>query len=189
MLIRTATQSDCSAIAELHASSWRLAYRGALSDEYLAGDVVSERRQLWESRLAEPAEHQHVFVAEHDNHLIGFACVYGNENGQWGSFLNNIHVAQAVQGRGVGASLLHATAELCMRLYGEAGLYLWVVQSNTKAQAFYTRYGAKNSETDVWHAPGGTVAPLFRFAWESPRVLQEVTANPSFKRTRLRRSA
>lgn len=175
MLIRTATQSDCASIAALHASSWRSAYRGALSDEYLAGDVVSERRQLWESRLKEPAKNQHVYVAEDGDRLIGFACLYGSKDEQWGSFLNNIHVAQAVQGRGVGAALLHATATLCAQLYGDAGLHLSVIQSNTKAQAFYSRYGAKNVGTAVWNAPGGTVAPLFRFAWESPRTLQEAT--------------
>ena len=176
MLIRTATKSDCPAIAELHASSWRSAYRGALSDEYLAGDVTQERRQLWESRLTDPAEHQHIYVAEDGDQMIGFACVYGNADAQLGSFLNNIHVAQAAQGRGIGASLLHATAGLCTQLYSGVGLYLSVIQSNTKAQAFYTRYGAKNVGAAVWHAPGGTDAPLFRFAWESPRVLQEATA-------------
>jgi len=189
MLIRTALQSDCAAIAELHASSWRSAYRGALSDEYLAGDVEQDRRQLWESRLTEPPKHQHVYVAADGDRLIGFACLYGNENAKLGSFLNNIHVSQAAQGRGIGASLLHATAELCTQLYSEVGLYLSVIQSNTKAQAFYTRYGAKNVGTAVWHAPGGTDAPLLRFAWESPRALQEATANPSFKRTGLRPAA
>jgi ribosomal protein S18 acetylase RimI-like enzyme len=177
MLIRAATQSDCLAMAQLHAASWRFAYRGALSDEYLASDdLVSDRWRHWESLLATPAKHQHVFICEHDNQLIGFACMYGNENDQWGSFLNNIHVAQAAQGRGAGASLLHAIAELCTRLYGQVGLYLYVIQSNTNAQGFYARYGAKNVGTDVWHAPDGTVAPLFRFAWQSPRALQEATA-------------
>lgn len=179
MSIRTALLSDCSAIAELHVSSWRSAYRGALSDEYLAGDIVQDRRQLWESRLAEPPEHQHVYVAEDGDGLIGFACLYGNAHAELGSFLNNIHVSQVAQGRGIGTALLHATAELCTRRYGEAGLYLSVIQSNTKAQAFYARYGARNVGTSVWHAPDGTDAPLFRFAWESPRALQQATAKPS----------
>jgi GNAT superfamily N-acetyltransferase len=183
MLIRTATASDCSAIAELHASSWKFSYRDALSDEYLSGDVVSERRRFWEPRLASSAEHQHVFVAEENDELAGFACVLGDENSQWGSCLNNIHVTQAMQGRRVGASLLHAVARVCENRHSQSGLYLWVVQSNTKAQAFYTRYGARHAESGVWNAPDGTVAPLFLFAWDSPQAICVATANPSGERT------
>jgi len=180
MRIRPATRSDCTAIAALHTASWRYAYRDALSDEYLAREVVDDMRKLWESRLAEPAERQHVLVADQDDTLTGFACLHGNEDETWGSYLNNLHVARAAQGRGLGALLLHASAALCARSY-EGGLYLWVLQSNTNAQAFYTRYGASNSGTDVWHAPGGTVAPLFRFSWESARALEKATANPSIR--------
>jgi ribosomal protein S18 acetylase RimI-like enzyme len=176
MRVRDARWSDCLAIAEVHAASWRVAYKGALSDEYLAGDLVADRRQLWESRLSEPPKQQHVFVAEQSDQLVGFACAYGKESTEWGTFLNNIHVTPTVQGRGVGTVLLHATAERCVSLYGQVGLYLWVLQSNTKAQRFYARHGARIRGTDVWHAPGGTEAPLFRFAWESPRQLLEATA-------------
>lgn len=182
MMIRAATTSDSHAIATLHAASWRYAYRGALSDDYLAGDVVSDRRQLWESRLAEPTERQRVLLVEDREHLLGFACVYVGEDPQWGSYLNNIHVVQAAQGKGIGRLLLNATAEACSRSDAER-LYLWVLQSNTKAQGFYARHGGKSTGTDIWEAPGGTTAPLFRLSWDSVVRLQEQTANPSFQRT------
>jgi len=182
MLVRAAATSDCHNIAILHAASWRYAYRGALSDEYLAGDVESDRRQLWESRLAEPTERQRVLLVEEGGHLLGFACVYVDEDPQWGSYLNNIHVVRATQGRGIGRFLLHATAEVCGKSRSQ-GLYLWVLQSNTNAQGFYARHGGENTGTDVWEAPGGTTAPLFRFSWESVLRLWEATANPSIERT------
>ena len=182
MRIRPATRSDSTTIAELHTASWRYAYRDALSDEYLAGEVVDDMRKLWESRLTEPAERQHVLVAEQDDALTGFVCLYGNEDEAWGSYLNNLHVARAAQGRGLGALLLHASAALCARSYG-GGLYLWVLQSNTNAQGFYVRYGANNAGADVWHAPGGSVAPLFRFSWQSARALEEATASPLLSQT------
>src|SRR5438105_9429475 len=37
--VRNATRDDFQAMARLHATSWRLAYRGALSDAYLSGDI------------------------------------------------------------------------------------------------------------------------------------------------------
>jgi hypothetical protein len=45
--IRIAEPRDTNAIAELHAASWRSAYRGMFADAYLDGDVVQERRQCW----------------------------------------------------------------------------------------------------------------------------------------------
>jgi GNAT superfamily N-acetyltransferase len=108
MMIRPAAPSDSPAVADLHAASWRLAYRGAMSDEYLAGDIVAYMRELWASRLSAPATNQHTLVAEEGNQLIGLACAYGNESAVWGNYLNNIHVAKAAQGQGVGAALLCA---------------------------------------------------------------------------------
>ena len=60
--IRFARLEDAQAIAELHAESWRYAYRGALSDEYLSVDIIADRLKLWQHRLSEPLDNQHVLV-------------------------------------------------------------------------------------------------------------------------------
>ncbi len=181
--VRVATVSDADAVGALHAASWRYAYRGALSDEYLSGDDVElDRMHLWRTRLAEPSERQHLLLAEDVGRLLGFVCFYGNESEEWGSYLNNLHVARTAQGLGIGRLLLHSTAELCGSAYS-GGLYLWVVQSNTQAQGFYARYGGRNTGTGVWEAPGGTVAPVFRFSWGDVGQLREATTDPSIQRT------
>ncbi len=177
--IRVATPDDCVPMAQLHAASWRFAYRGALSDAYLAGDVAAERLQWWQSKFAEPGPGQHILLAENHGALCGFVCVYGNESPQWGCYLNNIHVAQSAQGLGIGARLMHATAAVCHTQYGEGGLYLWVLQSNTKAQGFYARLGGKNTGVDVWDAPDGTRSPLYRVSWDSVAALEAATAQPA----------
>jgi hypothetical protein len=51
---RIARASDHLRVAELHATSWRSAYRDLLSDAYLDGDILAERGRLWEQRLAQP---------------------------------------------------------------------------------------------------------------------------------------
>ena len=181
--VRAATVSDGHAVGALHAASWRYAYRGALSDKYLSGeDLDRDRMHLWRTRLAEPAERQHLLLAEDVDRLLGFVCFYGSESEEWGSYLNNIHVAQTAQGLGIGRLLLHSTAELCGSAY-PGGLYLWVLESNTRAQGFYARYGGRNSGTGAWEAPGGTVAPVFRFSWADVDQLRGATADPSFQRT------
>jgi ribosomal protein S18 acetylase RimI-like enzyme len=168
--MRSALPSDSRAIAALHAASWRFAYRGALSEEYLAGDIVADRNILWKTRLSKPPANQYVVVAEIDGALAGFACAYLGEDREWGSLLDNIHVRPEAYRKGLGSALLQAVAARGSLVAGTAGLYLWVLQDNTSAQSFYEHYGARNVGTDLWHAPGGTQVPRFRFAWPATRL-------------------
>lgn len=170
MKLRTALLSDIQAIATLHAASWRFAYRGALSDEYLAGDIIADRTALWEARLKTPSPNQYVVIAYDAETILGFACAYADEDPQWGTLLDNIHVSRHVQRKRVGSKLLNAVAHHCAMLSGNAGLYLWVLQNNTAAQKFYFSHGAENVGTDVWNAPGGTQVPRFRFAWSRSQL-------------------
>ena len=167
MNVRLATSADCGSIAVLHAASWRFAYRGALSDAYLAGDLAADRRSDWAARFAAPEANRHVVVAEVGDGLAGFACGYAGESEEWGSLLDNLHVSPAVQRQGTGTALLHAVAELCYEAVGQGGMYLWVLQSNVAAQRFYLRHGAEIVGSDLWKAPDGGSVPSFRMAWSS----------------------
>jgi GNAT superfamily N-acetyltransferase len=177
MNLRLALPSDCESIAALHAASWRHAYRGALSDKYLSGDIMSDRLALWDSRLHRPTESQYVVVACEDSELLGFACANADDDPTWGSLLDNIHVAQAAHRRGIGRQLFNAVVLHCSTISPDAGLYLWVLQNNTNAQNFYYSHGAKNVGTDVWDAPGGTKVPRFRFAWTKSNFPWSTVAN------------
>lgn len=170
--LRTAWANDAEAIAQLDAASWRHAYRGALSDEYLAGDVVADRRRLWTGRLGQSRDAQQVLVAERDGTLLGFACTYLDEDERWGALLDNIHVARHLHRSGLGTRLLASVAGRCVRHAPACGLYLWVLQGNVAAQAFYRKHGAQNVGTDTWDAPGGTQVPRFRFAWPAHALPQ-----------------
>jgi GNAT superfamily N-acetyltransferase len=165
--LRTAGAADAEAIAALHAESWRTAYRGALSDEYLSGDVMADRRALWQQRLDAPRPNQQVIVAETNDGLAGFACVFAAEHAQWGSLLENIHVSQALQGQGLGRRLLCGAAAWCAEAAPRQGLHLSVLQGNLGAQRFYAGLGAANVGEEMWNAPDGRVIPTYRFAWAS----------------------
>jgi len=86
MQLRSATAADAPAIAALHAASWRYTYRGTMSDEYLAGDVVSERLAVWTGRLNAPSPRQYVVIAESNDRVVGFACAYACEHPQLQDF-------------------------------------------------------------------------------------------------------
>ncbi|WCM88272.1 GNAT family N-acetyltransferase [Acidovorax sp. NCPPB 3576] len=168
-LLRTARPADAPAIAALHTASWRFAYQGALSEQYLATHVETDRLALWTQRLQspQPPAGQHVIVAAEGDRLLGFVCAYPGEDPVWGSLLDNIHVSAQAHGMGIGAQLLAAVADHCTAACAEAGLYLWVLQSNLQAQRFYAAHGAANVQADDWDAPGGTRVPTFRFAWQA----------------------
>lgn len=97
--------------------------------------------------------------------LWGFACVNIYDNPQWGTLLDNLHVAHSAHRRGIGTVLLNAAARHCANAAPDAGMYLWVLQNNVNAQQFYLAHGAENIGSDVWDAPGGTRVPRYRFAW------------------------
>ncbi|MGE5615441.1 MAG: N-acetyltransferase family protein [Bacillota bacterium] len=170
VVLRPATGNDWKAIADLHAESWRATYRGALGDRYLASEVVEDRRALWQKRFDEPEAGQHVIVAERGTMLVGFGCAYVALDSEWGSLLDNLHVRESAQGRGLGKRLLRAIGAHCAKRAPDCDLYLWVIQKNDDAVNFYLAQGAENVGSDLWDAPGGTQVPTFRLAWKAGQL-------------------
>ena len=164
---RHATRADAGAIGALHAASWRANYRGAYRDEYLDGDVVEERRRVWEARLSTPAPNQLVLLAETDDELIGFACAFGADDPKWGTLLDNLHVRPGQQGNGIGAALLAEVAAWCRSSHPDCGLYLWVLEQNRGAQRFYHRLGATDEGGQLSNPPGGGQIPSRRYVWRT----------------------
>jgi ribosomal protein S18 acetylase RimI-like enzyme len=169
-MLRLARRSDAKAVAALHAASWQLAYRGILSDAYLERNVLADRGAVWEERLGQPPPRQHVVVADDGGCLLGFACVYFNEDPVWGSLLDNIHVDRKAQRRGLGTRLLRQIAGVCVSSAPGSGLYLSVLENNTTAQRFYYAHGAQNVGTETWDAPDGNELLCLRLAWPASRL-------------------
>jgi ribosomal protein S18 acetylase RimI-like enzyme len=165
MRIREANEADAEAIARLHAASWRTAYRGALSDDYLDGRMETERIKVWQDRFEKPAENQYVAVAESQGRIVGFVCAYGGHDAQWGTFLDNLHVAPELKRQGIGRQLMSTLASWATRAYPGQGVYLWVLQSNAAAHRFYERMGGKDAGSDVWIPPDGSALSKIRIAW------------------------
>jgi GNAT superfamily N-acetyltransferase len=145
--LREATKSDSVAIAHLHAESWRSAYRGMLSDDYLDNRAHADRAAIWESRSAEIARKPFfAIVAEAGAQLAGFACVFPQDHPTFGSFLDNLHVAPQSKGQGIGRRLLDGVARHLIAERTPGGLYLWVIDRNTRARQFYAKAGAAEVE-------------------------------------------
>jgi GNAT superfamily N-acetyltransferase len=169
---RAATAGDVEAIAALHADSWRRNYRGAFLDSYLDGDVLSDRMHVWGERLDRPGPGTCTIVAEHDGRFCGFAHVKFEADPLWGALLDNLHVTHDEKRNGIGTRLVAASARAVLDRTPRTGLYLFVLEQNTRAQAFYAARGGENVGREVRGPfPGGGTAPSFRIAWPDPAVL------------------
>ena len=175
---RLAGPADARAVAELHADSWRRHYRGAYSDSFLDGEVVADRLAVWTDRLREPDPRRVTILAEDDG-LIGFANTFLDNDPMWGALLDNLHVADGHKRRGIGSRLMALTAKAVLERAGGKGLYLWVLEQNGDAQAFYAAHGASCAGRHPAEPPGGIASRLtgspakLRYAWREPALLLE----------------
>jgi len=175
---REAGQDDARGIAELHADSWRRHYRGAYSDSFLDGDVVGYLVTMWTDRLGSADSQARTIVAELDGEVVGLAHTRLGEDATWGALLDNLHVAYGLKRLGVGTRLLAMTGQVVLDSSPASGLYLWVLEQNTAAQAFYTARGGSYVESHAVLPPGGDPTRLnghpvsLRYVWRDPsRVL------------------
>lgn len=174
---RPATVGDAERIAQLHADSWRRNYRGAYSDTFLDGDVVEDRRSVWTKRLGQPRDDSRTFVAETADRVVGFAHTILDDDATWGALLDNLHVAHSHARRGIGSSLLRMTAATVADERPDSALYLWVLEQNLAAQAFYAAHGGLCVERDIVRPQGGVTSRLqgtpgkLRFVWPHPKLV------------------
>ena len=169
---RDATALDAESIAALHADSWRRHYRGAYLDAYLDGDVVTDRREVWTSRLALPRTNQFTVVAQVNDEVIGFAHTVLDDDPRWGSLLENLHVRSERKRSGIGTHLLSVVGARLLGLRPSGSLYLWVLDQNTAGQSFYDARGGARVETALRGPfPGGGRAVGHRYSWADPSRL------------------
>jgi GNAT superfamily N-acetyltransferase len=174
--LRAAGVDDAGRVAWLHADSWRRHYRGAYADAFLDGDILSDRRAVWASRLAAPGGAVTI-LAEDDGGLVGFVHAVLDADDRWGSLVDNLHVAHDRQRSGVGAALLTRAAWAVAERAGAASLYLWVLEQNDAAQRFYRAMGGVAVETRPVSPPGGVPERLngspnkVRMAWPDASAL------------------
>ena len=170
MNYRPATYSDHQSIAHLHARSWQENYRGIWSDEYLDHQVSQDRLNVWQNRLQNPPENQHIILAEKDNLLCGFTCVYVNDDPQWGALIDNLHVIASQKGHGIGKQLMKEAAQWIHSQCPDSPFYLWVFEKNYSARKFYDAVGGKPQAPELHLNSDGSQALVIRYAWENARL-------------------
>lgn len=176
VVLRRAGVGDAEPVARLHADSWRRHYRGAYSDAYLDGGVERERLEVWTERLSSDDARTVTILAEDGSCLAGFVHLVFDGDACDGTLIDNLHVAFDRKRAGIGTRLL---AEAAATVVGRrpAGLYLWVLEQNAPAQAFYRARGGTCTGRRQVRPPGGVPGRLqgapaaLRYAWAQPATL------------------
>lgn len=126
--IRRARKEDLARIAEIEVFNYRLNFYPIFQNDWFYFDEmqVPVRMKAYEENLE--------FLWVYDDGVVkGFAQV---ENGE----IRKLFVEPVLQGKGIGAALLeYAVSEL------NAG-FLWALEKNERAVAFYKRHGFRVTE-------------------------------------------
>lgn len=172
VILRPMRADDIEIVTALHVESWRTAYRGIFTDAYLDTEAEAERRAHWTRRLASPPPRQAGVVAEQAGEAVGFLYLIADADPARGTLLDNLHVASAARGAGLGRCLLaRAAQEIAARAW-PAGLHLWVFDANTGARRFYERHGAQVVDRTVYASADGGANAALCYAWADAAALR-----------------
>jgi ribosomal protein S18 acetylase RimI-like enzyme len=163
--LRPAQFRDHASIALLHAESWRNTYRGIYSDRYLDDEVERDRLAVWHDRLRFPTANQEIMLAVQDKAVVGFACLFLDDDATYGTLLDNLHVSFYFRKAGIGKLLMRKCAHSIVKKGINTALYLWVFKANQNARQFYERLGGANVETAHKENEDGTQAKVCRYFW------------------------
>lgn len=138
VVVRPASHADAEAIASLHTTSWRDAYRGLVPKRRLGPGLDNERRRRWRLALARARPRDVVLIAEDGERPLGFIAVWADVAAP--ALIDNLHVLPGQRGRRIGEALIReAGRRLRARRIRRA--VLWAFVANRAAIRFYRRLG------------------------------------------------
>jgi len=169
--VREARVADAEAIADLHIRNWRVTYPGILPAEYLAHEIVAERRTYWRQALATPNPGDFVLLIPGEASPLAFISVLRDSEPDYDAVIDNLHVEPETRRQGHGRRLLGAATERLIN-DGACSLCLWVFDANLHALRFYEHLAAQADRHGVDDFAGAN-APHTRVGWHDLSRLRE----------------
>jgi ribosomal protein S18 acetylase RimI-like enzyme len=130
------TLDDADEVARVHVRVWQEAYAGLMPDDYLDGLDPAGFAASWRERLLAPTPGVRSWLARDEVGVVGIATSgpARDEDAPTAWQLYAINVLARAHGTGVAHALLDTAI-------GDRAAYLWVVEGNDRAQAFYRKHG------------------------------------------------
>lgn len=132
-------------------------------DWMLARNTPAKRTEQWSQLLAEPLPEGHlrrVLIAEADEQVVGFG-IFGTareDDAPMPLELHRLYVLSSAYGTGLSDRLLHALTS------DKEPHYLWVMEENRRAIAYYRKRGYQPDGT-VEHLTNIANLPKIRMVW------------------------
>ena len=127
---------DADEMALVHVTVWREAYAGLMPADHLAGLDPTAFAASWRRRLADPVPGVHTWVSRDEQGICGLVTAGSarDEDAPTPEELYAINVLRRAHGTGLARALLR-------QAIGDRAAYLWVLDGNLRAEAFYRRHG------------------------------------------------
>ncbi|SEJ47361.1 Ribosomal protein S18 acetylase RimI [Arthrobacter sp. yr096] len=134
--LRPATVDDAEAMALMHVQSWKESYGRLLPPEFFEKQEAALPHRIERYRDFIAAGHTRLLAHDSEGHLVGLGAAGPgqDEDSPCERELFMLYTLERIHGRGVGQALVDA-------LIGDGPAYLWVLDDNPRAQAFYRRNG------------------------------------------------
>lgn len=129
------TVDDLDELGRVHVQVWREAYEGLMPAAHLAALDPAAATARWRERLGSHPEVDW-WIARDEDGIVGMisAGPPRDDDPPVGLELYAINVLRRVHGTGLADALM-------ARAIGERAAYLWVLDGNARAIAFYRRHG------------------------------------------------
>ena len=138
MIVREATTEDAKRVAEINVIGWHTAYKGLVPDDFLANMPFDEDIIR---RTADRIQEHEYYVAEVDDHVVGFASLEYPEEKVVEIMALYIH--PDFQKKGVGSALVNYICQH-KKDAGYNRLVLWTIK-NGPSVGFYQKQGLQLS--------------------------------------------
>jgi GNAT superfamily N-acetyltransferase len=130
------TPDDLEELGRVHVQVWQEAYAGLLPAEYLAALDPTAGPVRWRDLVERPPGPVHWWLARDDDGIAGMATAGPgrDDDAPVPLELYAINVLRRAHGTGVADDLMAVAV-------GDRAAYLWVLEGNDRARAFYRRHG------------------------------------------------
>lgn len=148
-IIRKNLRKDQAQMAHIKIDGWCCAYDKIIASKYLKSLDYEEQTQRYLSSFEEYKDL--VFVAVRRDEVLGYACFSPRDkSNKYDSELVSLYIKKSESGRGIGSSLLIATAKELYSL-GKNSMIVWCFADNTNDIHFYEGLGGLKVEEKMAH--------------------------------------
>lgn len=154
---------DIYSIAKIYVESWKFAYEGIIPQDYLDRLMPD----IWVENLKKSERHS--LIAIERGRYIGVASYSKSrmkEFADWGEIIS-IYLFPEYIGKGCGKKLLTAALTELKKL-GYYHVFLWVLEDNVRARAFYENMGFAYSGKFLDDNIGGKKLREIQYCYHCP---------------------